>query len=179
MPIDQIIIKQHIHTYPNWPQQDTQFRDLSPLYNNNKAVHQCVNALVERYLDTDITHVAILEARAFVIGSILANKLNKPIILVRKGGKLPGKVEAEHYQTKGGERNLEIQIKSCPANSKVLIFDDLIATGHSTIATSMIIQRLNAQVVEVASIVTLPDAKGINRLLAAGLSVFSLCSYES
>lgn len=178
MRFDQITLKNRIKSYPDWPKAGITFRDLTPLFNDNRALHLCAHAFVERYLEADITHVAALEARGFILGSIIAYQLNLPIILVRKGGKLPGNVASEHFTLPHGERSLEIQKGSCGDGDRVLIFDDLIATGGSALAASTLIQSQGASVDEAAAVVDLPDMGGIKILGDAGIPTFTLLAYE-
>lgn len=178
MRFDQITLKNRIKSYPDWPEAGITFRDLTPLFNDNRALHLCAHAFVERYLEADITHVAALEARGFILGSIIAYQLNLPIILVRKGGKLPGPVAREHFSLPHGERSLEMQKSSCGDGDRVLIFDDLIATGGSALAASTLIQSQGASVVEAAAVVDLPDMGGIEVLGEAGIPTFTLLAYE-
>lgn len=178
MPFDQISLKNRIHSYKDWPVPGTTFRDLTPLFNDNKALHLCAHAFVERYLGTGLTHVAAIEARGFILGSIVAYQLNLPIILIRKGGKLPGRVDRETFEMEYGERTLEMQSGSCGAGDSVLIFDDLIATGGSVLAASTLIQQAGAEVYEAAAVVDLPDLGGIDSLGRANLPTFTLLAYE-
>lgn len=178
MRFDQITLKNRIKSYPDWPEAGITFRDLTPLFNDNRALHLCAHAFVERYLEADITHVAALEARGFILGSIIAYQLNLPIILVRKGGKLPGNVASEHFTLPHGARSLEMQKGSCGDGDRVLIFDDLIATGGSALAASTLIQSQGASVVEAAAVVDLPDMGGVEILGEAGIPTFTLLAYE-
>ncbi|WP_028670120.1 adenine phosphoribosyltransferase [Saccharospirillum impatiens] len=178
MRFDQITLKNRIKSYPDWPVTGITFRDLTPLFNDNRALHLCAHAFVERYLEANITHVAALEARGFILGSIIAYQLNLPIILVRKGGKLPGAVASEDFSLPHGKRRLELQKGSCGDGDRVLIFDDLIATGGSALAASTLIQSQGARVVEAAAVVDLPDMGGVEVLGEAGIPTFTLLAYE-
>lgn len=178
MRFDQITLKNLIHSYPDWPVEGMTFRDLTPLFNDNKALHLCAHAFVERYINAGLTHVAAIEARGFVLGSIVAYQLNLPIILVRKNGKLPGPVVQDTFAMEYGQRTLEIQEGSCGDGDRILIFDDLIATGGSVLAASTLIQRLGAKVTEAAAVVDLPDEGGVETLGEANIPTFTLLAYE-
>jgi adenine phosphoribosyltransferase len=178
MRFDQITLKNLIKSYPDWPEKGVTFRDLTPLFNDNRALHLCAHSFVERYLEADVTHVAVLEARGFILGSIIAYQLNLPIILVRKSGKLPGPVSSERFTLPHGERSLELQEGSCGEGDRVLIFDDLIATGGSALAASTLIQAQGASVIEAAAVVDLPDMGGIEVLGDAEIPTFTLLAYE-
>lgn len=178
MRFDQITLKNLIHSYPDWPVSGMTFRDLTPLFNDNKALHLCAHAFVERYISDRLTHVAAIEARGFILGSIVAYQLNLPIILVRKNGKLPGPVVRDTFSMDYGERTLEVQEGCCGPGDRVLIFDDLIATGGSILAASTLIRQLGAEVAEAAAVVDLPDLGGIEALGDANIPTFSLLAYE-
>lgn len=178
MRFDQITLKNLIHSYKDWPVEGNTFRDLTPLFNDNKALHLCAHAFVERYLDFGLTHLAAIEARGFILGSIVAYQLNIPIILVRKDGKLPGDVIRDTFNMEYGDRTLEIQAGSCGQGDRVLIFDDLIATGGSVLAASTLIRRAGAEVAEAAAVVDLPDSGGVEALGQANIPTFTLLAYE-
>lgn len=178
MRFDQITLKNLIHNYQDWPVKGMTFRDLTPLFNDNKALHLCAHAFVERYIGAGLTHVAAIEARGFILGSIVAYQLNLPIILVRKDGKLPGRVVRDTFTMEYGKRTLEVQAGCCGEGDKVLIFDDLIATGGSVLAASTLIRKLGAEVSEAAAVVDLPDTGGIEALGEANIPTFTLLAYE-
>lgn len=174
---DQGSLKQFVRTIPDWPVPGVQFRDLTPLFANPKASRQCLDRLVERYLDRDVTQVAAIEARGFIFGAMLANELNVPLILVRKGAKLPGAVIKQSFDMEYGTRTLEISTGLVNVNDRVLIFDDLIATGGSALATSTLIKSTGASIEEVACLIDLPDLGGTMKLAQAGLSTYSLMAF--
>ena len=172
-----LMIKRHIKTYPDWPVKGVNFKDLSSLYLNNTALHQCAHRLIERYLNSGITHVAVLEARAFILGSIVAFALNVPIIMIRKPGKLAGNVLDS--QIREAYTGLQMQQCACQAGDHILIFDDLIASGASALAAIDLIQQQQAHIAEVACIAAISELSGVQKLGAIGVPVFNLCSINA
>src|SRR5690606_24118212 len=123
-------------------------------------------------------HVAAMDARGFLIGAVIAYELNKPLILFRKQGKLPADVLSESYQTEYGEALLEVHSDSLCEGDRVLIFDDLIATGGTLLAAARLVRRLGAQVHEAAAIIDLPELGGSQRLQDMGIPTFTLTAFE-
>ena len=118
-----------------------------------------------------------MDARGFLIGSIIAYELNKPLVLFRKQGKLPAEVLSEPYQTEYGEAFLEAHSDSLCEGDKVLIFDDLIATGGTLLAAARLVRRMGASVFEAAAIIDLPELGGSERLADAGIPTFALTAF--
>ncbi|MFT5721682.1 MAG: adenine phosphoribosyltransferase [Motiliproteus sp.] len=177
MSYDEHRIRSAIRAVPDWPEPGIVFRDIAPLFLDPKALHMVVDAFTQRYIDTDITHIAALDARGFLLGSVLAYKLNKPLILIRKKGKLPGDTLCQDYQLEYGTACVEIQKQACTAGDRVLLIDDLIATGGSLLAASTLIKRLGAQIYEAAAIIDLPFLQGSTRLHEADIPVHCLIAY--
>lgn len=177
MSYDECHIRSAIRAVPDWPAPGVVFRDIAPLFLDTKAFHMVIDALTQRYLDSDITHIAALDARGFLLGSVLAYKLNKPLILIRKRGKLPGQTLSQDYQLEYGTACIEVQKEACGPGDKVLLVDDLIATGGSLLAASMLIRRLGAEISEAAAIVDLPFLEGSSRLHEAEIPVHCLIAY--
>ena len=119
-----------------------------------------------------------MDARGFLIGSVLAHQLNKPLVLFRKQGKLPADVLAEGYQTEYGEAFLEVHADSLCEGDSLLIVDDLIATGGTLIAAANLVRRMGAQVFEAAAIIDLPELGGSQRLQAMGVPTFCLTEFS-
>ncbi len=177
MPYDECHIRSVIRAVPDWPEPGVIFRDITPLFQDSKALHIVIDSFTQRYIDTDITHIAALDARGFLLGSVLAYKLNKPLILIRKKGKLPGETLSQEYQLEYGSACVEVQKDACGTGDKVLLIDDLIATGGSLLAASTLIRRLGAEISEAAVIVDLPFLEGSTRLHEADIPVYALIAY--
>ena len=177
MSYDECYIRSVIRAVPDWPKQGVVFRDIAPLFQDTKALHVVVDSLTQRYLNADISHIAALDARGFLLGSILAYKLNLPLILVRKKGKLPGDVVSQEYQLEYGSACVEVQQDACGPGDRILLIDDLIATGGSLLAASTLLKSLGAEISEAAAIIDLPFLEGSTRLQEAGIPVHCLVAY--
>ncbi|MBN3564801.1 adenine phosphoribosyltransferase [Aliamphritea spongicola] len=178
MSFDECYIKSVMRTIPDWPEPGIMFRDITPLFKDPKALRMISDAFIQRYIDSDITHIASIDARGFLIGSIMAYQLNIPLVLVRKKGKLPGETVSQEYKLEYGSATVEMQSDAVAEGDKVLIFDDLIATGGTVLAASTIVKELGASVAEVATLINLPDLQGSRKIQEAGIPVYSLMSYE-
>lgn len=175
---DECYIKSVMRTIPDWPEPGIMFRDITPLFKDPKALRMISDAFIQRYIDSDITHIASIDARGFLIGSIMSYQLNIPLVLVRKKGKLPGETISQEYKLEYGSAEVEMQKDAVAEGDRVLIFDDLIATGGTVLAASTIVKELGASVAEVATLINLPDLQGSQKIQEAGIPVFSLMSYE-
>ena len=172
-----IDLRKVIRAVEDWPEPGVTFRDITPLFKQPEALQYMVDKLCSRYIKTQITHIACIDARGFLVASIMAYKLNLPLILVRKQGKLPGACIHQDYTLEYGTTTVEMQTDACGPGDKVLLFDDLIATGGTLLASISLIRRLGAEVTDVAAIVDLPDLGGSARVTEAGVPCFSLCAY--
>ncbi len=178
MSYDECYVKSVIRTIADWPEPGVQFRDITPIFKDPKALRMVADAFIQRYIDSEITHIACIDARGFLIGSIMAYHLNIPLVLVRKKGKLPGKTVSTEYQLEYGTAAVEMQEDALTAGDKVLIFDDLIATGGTILAACNLIKELGAEPLEAAAIIDLPDLQGTAKIQDADLPVFTLLAYE-
>jgi adenine phosphoribosyltransferase len=170
-------IQSHIRTVPDWPAKGVQFRDITPLLANPRVFRVLIDQFVHRYFDLRPSAIAGLDARGFIIGSVVAYELNIGFVPIRKKGKLPFTTVEETYELEYGSATVEMHTDAVRAGDKIVLIDDLIATGGTMMAGKRLIERLGAQVVEGAAIVDLPELGGSERLRAAGLSLFSLVSF--
>ena len=171
-------IKQHIRTVPDWPSPGIQFRDITPLLSNPRVFRVLIDQFVHRYFDLRPSAIAGLDARGFIIGSVLAYELNVGFVPIRKKGKLPFTTVEETYELEYGSATVEMHTDAVKAGDRVLLIDDLIATGGTMMAGMRLLERLGAQVIEGAAIVDLPELGGSQRLRAGGLQVHTLVSFE-
>lgn len=171
-------LKAHIRTVPDWPKPGIQFRDITPLLQKPKTLRVLIDLFVHRYMEMDLKYIAGLDARGFILGSIVAYELNLGFIPIRKVGKLPFETISEDYALEYGHATIEIHTDACQPGDRVVIIDDLIATGGTMMAGKNLLEKLGATVVEGAAIMDLPELGGSERLLAAGLSLHTLCSFE-
>jgi adenine phosphoribosyltransferase len=170
-------INSQIRTVPDWPAAGVQFRDITPLLQKPKTLRVLIDLFVQRYIDQKLDYVAGLDARGFIIGPILAYELNLGFIPIRKIGKLPYKTVSESYKLEYGEATVEIHEDACKPGDRVVIVDDLIATGGTMMAGKKLLERLGATVIEGAAIVDLPDLGGSTLLREGGLPLFTVTSF--
>jgi adenine phosphoribosyltransferase len=170
-------IKAHVRTVPDWPSPGVQFRDITPLLSNPRVFRVLIDQFVHRYFDARLKAIAGLDARGFIIGSVVAYELNIGFIPIRKKGKLPFTTVEESYELEYGSATVEIHTDAVQPGDRVVLIDDLIATGGTMLAGKKLLERLGACVLEGAAIVDLPELQGTNRLKDAGLEVFSLINF--
>lgn len=177
MIFDEVSIKSLIRPVVDFPKPGVIFRDITPLFQSPKALRLVIDSFIQRYIDAEFTHVGAMDARGFLIGSIVAYELNKPLVLFRKQGKLPADVLAEAYQTEYGEALLEVHADSLCDGDSVVMFDDLIATGGTLVAAANLIRRMGAKVHEAAAIIDLPELGGSQRLRDMQIPTFCLTEF--
>ena len=169
-------LRQHMRTVPDWPAPGVQFRDITPLLQNPKVFRVLIDAFVHRYMDPAMRPdvVAGLDARGFIMGAVVAYELNVGFVPIRKKGKLPFTTVEETYELEYGSATVELHTDAVKAGDRVLLIDDLIATGGTMMAGKRLLEKLGATVTEGAAIVDLPELGGSDRLRADGLSGFTL-----
>lgn len=171
-------IKSLIRTIPDYPKSGIRFRDITTLIKDAQGFKATIDALVDRYRSQNITQVAGTEARGFLFGAPLAYALGVGFVPVRKKGKLPGKTTGHEYALEYGHDRIEIHDDAIGAGDRVLVVDDLLATGGTAQATVMLVRALGGEVSECAFVVDLPDLGGRAKLENMGLTVFTLCAFE-
>jgi len=176
--LDPDYIKRNIRTVPDWPEPGVMFRDITPLLQNPKTLRVLIDLFVHRYMDYDLDMVVGIDARGFILGAIVAYELNLGFVPVRKKGKLPFTTLAEEYELEYGSAAVEVHVDACKPGDRVLLIDDLVATGGTMLAGARLIEKLGATVVEGAAIVDLPELGGSARLRAAGLPLYFLVEFE-
>ena len=170
-------IKSHIRTVADWPQPGVQFRDITPLLREPKSLRVLIDLFVQRYIDAKLDYIAGLDARGFIIGPILAYELNLGFIPIRKAGKLPYKRASQSYELEYGTATVEIHEDACKPGDRVVIVDDLVATGGTMMAGKILLERLGAKVVEAAAIIDLPDLGGSKLLRDNGVPLYTVCEF--
>ena len=173
-------LRQHIRTVPDWPVGGVQFRDITPLLQDPKVFRVLIDAFVHRYMDKDLRPdvVAGLDARGFIIGAVIAYELNVGFVPIRKKGKLPFTTVEETYELEYGSATVELHADAVKPGDRVLLIDDLIATGGTMMAGKRLLERLGATVTEGAVIVDLPELGGSKRLRDSGLTIFNLVDFD-
>lgn len=178
MAYDEYYVKSVIRSIPDWPEPGVLFRDITPIFKDPKAMRMVTHAFVQRYMDMQLSAIACIDARGFLFGALMAYELNLPLVLVRKKGKLPGDTLHQDYTLEYGTASVEMQSDALKAGDRVVIVDDLIATGGTVLAALTLIKRLGAEVVEAAALINLPDLNGATKIQDAGVPVYTLLSYE-
>lgn len=178
MLIDPHFIRDRIRTVADWPQPGVQFRDITPLLQDPKTFRVLVDCFVHRYMDMPIDVVAGVDARGFILGSVIAYELNRGFVPIRKKGKLPYHTVAEEYELEYGSATVELHEDAVKAGQRVLLIDDLVATGGTMIAAAKLIRRLGGEVSEAAAIVDLPELGGSKLVREQGIPLFTLCDFE-
>ncbi len=168
-------LKKYIRDIPDFPKAGILFRDITPLLAHGEAFRFAIDAIGDRYAHQHIDVVVGVEARGFIMGSALAYKLGAGHVIIRKPGKLPFRTHRSTYALEYGTDTLEIHQDAILPGQRVLIADDLLATGGTVSAASALVQRLGGKIVELAFLIELTDLKGRERL--AEFPVFSLIQY--
>lgn len=170
-------IRQAIRDIPNFPKPGIVFKDITPLLGDGRLFGRTVDILADRYRSQKVDTVLGIESRGFIIGAALAYKLGAGFCVVRKPGKLPYETHSASYELEYGTDSLEIHIDAIPNHARVVIADDLIATGGTAAATAQLVSKLGGTVVECAFVIELSFLKGREKLKPHG--VFSILQYDS
>ena len=173
-------IKSRIRTIPDYPQKGIMFRDITTLIKDPVGFRLVIDSLTQRYITRDIQFDTIvgIEARGFIIGGALSYTLGKGFVPIRKAGKLPSDVEEQVYDLEYGTDKIEIHKDALAKGEKILVVDDLLATGGTALAAAALIEKLGGEIVEMAFIVNLPDVGGEKKLKANKYNIFSLTEFE-
>ncbi len=171
-------IKPLIRTIPDWPNPPVRFRDVSSLLRHPEGFSAAMDMFIGHYSGKPFDVIAGLDARGFIPASVLAYVLKKPLVMVRKKGKLPGATIHAAYQLEYGQSILEIQTDAAPRGANVLLLDDLIATGGTLCAAVHLFGNIGCSVTDVGAIVNLTELNGSKRLERIGVRVFSLCEFN-
>ena len=172
-------LRQHIRTVPDWPAPGVQFRDITPLLQDPRVFRVLIDAFVHRYMEPSLRPdvVAGLDARGFIVGSVVAYELGVGFVPIRKKGKLPFTTVEETYELEYGSATVELHTDAVQPGQRVLLIDDLIATGGTMMAGRRLLEKLGAQITEGAAIVDLPELGGSDRLKESGLPLFTLVNF--
>ncbi|MEY2770221.1 MAG: Adenine phosphoribosyltransferase [Pseudomonadota bacterium] len=173
-------LREHIRTVPDWPAPGVQFRDITPLLQDPRVFRVLIDAFVHRYMAPERRPdvVAGLDARGFILGSVIAYELGLGFVPIRKKGKLPFTTVEETYELEYGSATVELHTDAVRPGQRVLLIDDLIATGGTMMAGKKLLEKLGAEVMEGAAIVDLPELGGSQRLRQSGQALFTLVSFE-
>ncbi|WP_091766861.1 adenine phosphoribosyltransferase [Maricaulis salignorans] len=171
-------LKAAIRTIPDYPKPGVMFRDVTTLIGDPRAFRIAIDQMVQPWAGAKIDQVAGTEARGFILGGAVAHQLSVGFVPVRKKGKLPWRTLSEEYELEYGTDTIEIHSDAVREGDRVLLVDDLIATGGTAEASIKLLQRAGATVVGATFIIDLPELGGAKRIEALGVPVSSLVSYE-
>ena len=171
-------LKARVRTVRDWPKPQVNFRDVTTLFGDPDAFRAIVQALAAEVQRLKVNRVAAVDARGFILGGAVAYETHTPFALVRKKGKLPFRTVATDYALEYGTATIEIHADACAPGDRVLIVDDLIATGGTLLAAARLFQQLGGEVAGVAAVIDLPELGGSAALRAAGLAVHTLCEFS-
>ena len=169
-------LKEKIRTVPLWPIKGVMFRDITTLLQDAAAFKETCDMLYDRYREMRVEKVVAIDARGFIFGAVLAYKLNVGFVPVRKAGKLPYKTISESYTLEYGKSIVEMHIDAIKKGERVLVVDDLIATGGTISAATKLVEKLEGEIVECVFIVELPDLKGMDKIKK--YNAFTLTEFE-
>ena len=164
-----------IRKIENWPQKGILFHDITPVLQSAEYFRLLVDLLVYRYMGQKVDVVAGLDARGFIIGAALAYQLNVGFVPIRKKGKLPFDTVSQSYTLEYGEATVEIHTDAIKPRARVLLVDDLVATGGTMLAGVELIRKLGGEVIEAAAILEFSDLDGGKKIRESGAPLFTLC----
>ncbi len=153
-------VDDYIATVPDFPKEGIQFKCYPDLLKNPEAFRNVIKIFAERYSSSNLDAIVGLDSRGFIFGTALAYEMNLPFVMIRKAGKLPRKVEKIDYSLEYGKASFEIEVDSIGAGDRILIMDDLLATGGTAKAAVDLVERLGGEIVEVACLIELDGLNG-------------------
>jgi adenine phosphoribosyltransferase len=171
-------VQDYIRTIPDFPHEGIMFRDVTTLFSDPRGFRLAIDQLLHPYVGVKIDKVVGLEARGFILGGAIAHQLSVGFVPVRKAGKLPGKVISQDYTLEYGQATVELHDDAIAAGEKILVIDDLLATGGTAEAGIKLIERLGGEIVGCSFIIDLPELGGRKRLEALGIDVKALCTFD-
>lgn len=171
-------LKDYIRTIPDYPHKGIMFRDVTTLFGDPRGFRICIDQLLHPYAGMRIDKVVGLEARGFILGGAVAHQLSVGFVPIRKKGKLPGATLEEAYTLEYGEAVMEVHTDAILPGEKVLVVDDLLATGGTAEAGIKLIERMGGEVVSAAFVIDLPELGGRARMEKMGIDIHWLCEFD-
>jgi adenine phosphoribosyltransferase len=171
-------VRDYIRTIVDFPHEGIMFRDVTTLFADPRGFRMTIDQLLHPYAGMEIDKVVGLEARGFILGGAIAHQLTVGFVPIRKKGKLPGATISESYQLEYGEAVVEVHDDAILPGEKILLVDDLLATGGTAEAGIKLVERLGGEIVGCAFIVDLPELGGRKKLEALGMEVHALCAFD-
>ncbi len=167
-----------IRSIPDYPKPGIMFRDITTLLGDARAFRRTVDELVQPFAGMKIDKVAGIEARGFILGGAVAHQLSTGFVPLRKKGKLPHQTRAVEYALEYGSDSMEMHLDAVMAGERVMLVDDLIATGGTALAAVQLLKQADAEIVAAAFVIDLPELGGAGKLRAAGVPVSTLVAFE-
>ena len=171
-------VKDYIRTIVDFPHEGILFRDVTTLFADPRGFRMAIDQMLHPYAGERIDKVVGLEARGFILGGAIAHQLSVGFVPIRKKGKLPGTTISQEYQLEYGEAIVEVHDDAITAGEKILVVDDLLATGGTAEAGIKLVERLGGEIIACSFIIDLPDLGGRKKLEAMGMDVNILCEFE-
>jgi len=171
-------IKSRIRTVPHYPRQGVMFRDITTLLKDPVGLRITINELVNRYTGSRIDKIVAVESRGFIVGAALAFQLGVGFVPIRKKGKLPAETIGHDYDLEYGSDRIEMHVDAIAQGERILLVDDLIATGGTAEAAVKLIEKTGGKIIECCFVIDLPELGGRKRLEKHGQKVFALCEFE-
>ncbi|MEP3784802.1 MULTISPECIES: adenine phosphoribosyltransferase [Ascidiaceihabitans] len=171
-------VQDYIRTIPDFPHEGIMFRDVTTLFADPRGFRLAIDQLLHPYVGQQIDKVVGLEARGFILGGAIAHQLSVGFVPIRKAGKLPGKVISQAYTLEYGEAVMEIHDDAVQPGEKILVVDDLLATGGTAAAGIQLLEQLGADILSCAFVIDLPELGGRKKLEAMGMDVSVLCEFD-
>jgi len=175
MTTDRTDLSRFIRDIPDWPKPGILFRDITPLLADPQALRAAVDAMCAPYRDAGVAYVAAVEARGFIFGTAVAARLNAGFVPIRKKGKLPFETQGVTYDLEYGTDTIEVHRDAVPAGAKVLMVDDLLATGGTMKAACDLVEKVKGEILGITCLIELTDLGGRNRL--AAYEIHTVISY--
>ena len=170
-------LKEYIRSIPDYPKKGILFRDITTLIKNEKAFRSCIDQIVERSKKFKLDKIAAVESRGFVFASAVSYILSKPFIMLRKKNKLPAETHSVDFELEYGKSTIEVHKDSIKKDEKVLIIDDLIATGGTAEAAARLIEASNGKVAGFIFVINLFDIGGCEKLIKKNYKVEYLIEF--
>lgn len=171
-------VKDYIRTIPDFPHEGIMFRDVTTLFSDPRGFRLAIDQMLHPYVGMQIDKIVGLEARGFILGGAIAHQLSVGFVPIRKKGKLPGKTIKQAYALEYGEAVMELHEDAIQAGEKILMVDDLLATGGTAEAGIKLIERLGGEVISSSFIIDLPELGGRKKLEDMGMDVHILCEFD-